>query len=111
MRKYIWVSMAVTIMILSGCSSSEKRVSDSDFGDEWPFTVDNGTVECLGDPYVIIFRSNGRTYALNDAARATEQYEDISVIVRTDDNYPGGQVKMDLSIIEFEGLKLCARVK
>ena len=109
MKRFILVSMAISLVFLFACNSNEKHISDSDFGEDWPFSVSSGSVECLGDPYVIIFNSNGRTYALNDAARATEKFEDISVIVKADDNYPGGQVKMDLSIIEFEGLKLCAQ--
>ena len=95
------------VFLMASCDDSSKRISKSDFGDDWPFSVESGTLSCQGDPYVIIFESGGRTYGLNDAARATEQYEEISVIVKTDENYPGGQVKMDISVIEFEGLKLC----
>ena len=110
MKKYIRASIAIVILALSACNSNEKRVSHSDFGDEWPFTVSSGHLECLGNPYVIVFITNGNTYALNDAARATEKYSDISEILKDDANYPGGKVKMDLSVIEFEGLKLCERV-
>ena len=107
MKKFIQTSIAITFLVLTACSSSQKNISEADFGEEWPFEVKSGTIECVGPEYIIIFESSGRTYALNDAARAADKYEDISVIIKADDNYPGGQVKMDISIIEFEALKLC----
>ena len=111
MKRYIQISFAVVILVLSACSSNEKNISESDFKAAWPFTVSSGSIECLGNPYVIVFKTEGHTYALNDAARATDKYEDISVIVKDDPNYPGSNIKMDLSIIEFEGLKLCDRLE
>ena len=94
-------------MLIASCTDNRKRISSKDFGEEWPLTVDGGWIECQGDSFVITFSTDGHRYALNDAARATEKFENISSIVRDDPNYPGGGIKMDVSIIEFEGLKMC----
>ncbi|MEQ8324362.1 MAG: DUF2511 domain-containing protein [Vicingaceae bacterium] len=107
MKRYVAFLMIGLGIGFTACSDSSKRLTASDFGDEWPFTVESGWIECNDDPFVIVFKADGHRYALNDAARATEKYEDVSVIVKEDPNYPGSQVKMDVSIIEFEGLKLC----
>ena len=107
MKKFSLALVAVLIIGLAACDNNSKRLSKSGFGDEWPFTVSSGNVRCVGTDFQLTFEAGGKTFALNDAARASEEYEDISSIVKADENYPGGQVKMDLSVIEFEGLKLC----
>ena len=96
-------------MMNLACSGNSKNLLDKDFGDDWPFTVSGGTVQCLGESYVVIFKSNGVIYALNDAARATNEYKDIRSIIKIDENYTGRKILMDTSPIEFEGLKLCNR--
>ena len=106
MRKSILILFSITLLI-TACSDNRKHLSENEYGEDWPLTVNSGWVSCLGDPFVIIFETNGHTYAVNDAARATEKYEDIDAILRDDPNYPRGHVKMDVSMIEFEGLKLC----
>lgn len=96
------------IVVLSSCSNHSKRVGKSEFGDDWPFKVENGWVECV-DGHSVIFKANGDSYALNDAARLSGEYKNIREIIRPDANYPGKKIMMDLSLIEFEGLKLCDR--
>ncbi len=107
MSRFSTLVLLLFTMSMISCDKGTKNLSAGDFGDKWPFTVSSGEVECIGHDYQIVFESGGRTYALNDAAKASESFEDISVIVKPDPNYPGGLVKMDLSLIEFEALKLC----
>ena len=102
------ISIALTLFIVS-CTNNKKDLSKSDYGQDWPFSVENGTVKCTGSEYHIIFVSGGETYALNEAAKTSGEYHDIEDIIRPDANYPGRKIMMDLSAIEFEGLKLCNR--
>lgn len=101
----VFTFQASTFLI--SCSDNSRFITEGEFDEEWPFTVNNGRIECLGDDYVIVFISDGARYALNEAARATEKYKDIEEIVKYDENYPGKQIRMDVSVIEFEALKLC----
>ena len=79
-----------------------------EFGEDWPFNVESGNVKCV-DGNSVVFETNGNLYALNDAARLSGNYKNIREILRSDANYPGKKITMDLSLIEFEGLKLCQK--
>ena len=105
-RLYLTAILSITFFI--SCSDHSKRLSKDDFGDDWPFRVESGSVQCL-DEHIVVFNTNGDTYALNDAARLSGDYKNIRDILRPDANYPGRKIMMDLSLIEFEGLKLCDR--
>lgn len=98
--------IACLVLILSSCADHSKLLLKADFGEDWPFRVEEGEVECL-DGYVVVFNAGGKSYALNDAARLSGKYENVKDIIRPDANYPGQKIMMDLSLIEFEGLKLC----
>lgn len=43
------------------------EVSRSDFGDDWPLTVERGTLACE-EPSAVIFTTGGTTYAVNGMA-------------------------------------------
>ena len=101
-------ALTLPLLFLISCSNNSKRVSSDDFIEEWPFTIENGSVQCL-DGYVVVFNANGKTYALNDAAKVTGDFENITEITRLDTNYPGRKIHMDISLVEFEGLRLCER--
>ena len=109
MRNLLLFCAGWLVMLTLACNGNQKLLSNSDFGDEWPFTVNSGTVECLGDPFMVIFTSGGVSYALNDAAKSSGEFEEIEAILKIDENYQGRQVKMNTSLIEFEGLKVCDR--
>ena len=106
MPRIFAVSVFLLAVLITSCSNHSKSLSKDEFGDEWPFSVEKGSVECL-DGHVVVFKANGDTYALNDAARLSGDYKNIRDILRPDANYPGRKIMMDLSLIEFEGLKLC----
>ncbi len=101
----VGISLALA---LSSCNHQAKTLTKDQFPDTWPFKVESGSVECL-DGFAVVFRTNGKVYALNDAARHSDEFENIKEILRPDANYPGGKIMRDLSDIEFEGLKLCDR--
>ena len=79
---------AVAIIGLAGCSSSSDdsdasasptasasfdqsaamTVNAGEFGKQWPFTVDEGTIHCKGK--AAWFRHGGKNYPLNDVANS-----------------------------------------
>jgi hypothetical protein len=48
--------------------AQQRAVSRADFTWKWPFSIGNGTLGCTDA--AVVFRYEGRTYALNDAARS-----------------------------------------
>ncbi|HTJ50237.1 MAG TPA: DUF2511 domain-containing protein [Cyclobacteriaceae bacterium] len=63
------------IDLLSSCNnpvnntrqhSSEKMIHRKDYGVDWPFTVDQGTLKCISNS--VVFIANGKTYAVNGTA-------------------------------------------
>jgi hypothetical protein len=48
--------------------SQQRAVARTDFAWKWPFSIGHGTLGCTES--AIVFRNEGRTYALNDAARS-----------------------------------------
>jgi len=47
--------------------SQQRMVTRNDLGGQWPFTIGIGTLGC--NAAAVMFRADGRTYAINDAAR------------------------------------------
>lgn len=109
---------------------NEKSLTQKDFGDKWPLSVDNATVQCVQynvdgvNPELmkgIILVVDGKTYGLNGTAKSQGSqlgYEDISTIwlddlkmkeyaMKLGASEKDATVKMDISPILNEGLKLC----
>jgi len=108
MTRLLQLAGLFSIILLYSCSNHSKSLNKSDFGEDWPFKVESGRVECL-DGYMVVFKTGSDVYALNDAARLGGDFKNIKDILRPDANYPGKKIMKDLSQIEFEGLKLCDR--
>lgn len=104
--KALYICMLVICILLQGCADKGKLLTQKEYGEEWPLTVEECYVNCTGD-YAIVVQVDGKVYAVNEAARKMEQFENIDEITRINPNYPGEKVRMKLSEIEFEGLKLC----
>jgi Protein of unknown function (DUF2511) len=88
-------------------SESDEKISKSDFGNAWPFTVEEGLLSCKGGNGfgAVIFSSNGVTYAVNGIAKGRKTYNGIEVIWIDNPAIPG--IKKNLSTIIDRGLKLC----
>jgi hypothetical protein len=88
-------------------SESDEKISKSDFGDDWPFTVEEGLLSCKGgDGFgAVIFSSNGITYAVNGIAKGRKIYNNIEAIWADNPAVPG--LKKNIGIIIDRGLKLC----
>ena len=91
---------------------AERRVARDDFGDQWPFTVDEGVLRCEGG--AVVFTSGGTTYAVNGTALARmkvqptwrESREVWATNARPQP--PEVQTREDLSPIVNLGLALCS---
>jgi hypothetical protein len=92
----------------SGLSASEAKITKQEFGDKWPFTVDEGILACKGTSSFgeVTFTANGKTYAVNGAARGTKKYIPADEIW-ADNPSPLGGPKKDIGPIIERGLKLC----
>lgn len=72
-------------------SPSERQVSRAEFGEAWPFTVDEGYVDCL-PAQAAVFKANGTTYAINGLARS--RYPAVDPIWRDNPEIPGTKVSI-----------------
>lgn len=85
-----------------------KLITKDMFGDQWPFTVPQGELECL-PPALVTFKVNGITYAVNSLA-SSRGYQNIDRIWKNDPNRlneAGFPAKFDISPIVHSGLELC----
>jgi hypothetical protein len=50
-------------------TTAERRTSLADYGDRWPFTVNDGVLSCVGVGQMVNFRVGAITYAVNGIAK------------------------------------------
>lgn len=91
-------------------------ITEQQYGDKWPFTVSQGTLECI-PPGIITFHVNKKTYAVNGLA-SSRGYTEIDKIWRDDPNkkispdQPSSlMTKVDLGPLIERGLELCKAPK
>jgi hypothetical protein len=112
---FLVVSLAA--LALAGCGSgggspagaSGKRISRSDYGTEWPLTVEEGTLSCSGPGAVTFTTDDGTTYWVNGTAggMADEKgWLDIKPIWAKNPNPIYGPRKSIGPLID-DGLKFC----
>lgn len=94
-------------LLLTACGSSsgsgnDREVAASDYGDEWPLTVESGTLRCDGDS--VIFETGGTEYAVNGLADG-RGYADIDPIWAPAPE--GGGLKLNIGPLLDDGLELC----
>ncbi len=85
-------------------------ITQTELGDQWPFTVSQGTLECI-PPGIVTFRVNDKIYAVNGLA-SSRGYTKIDEIWQEDPaklgKWQAGLItKMDLTNIIKKGLDLC----
>ena len=89
-------------------------VTAEEFGDKWPFTVNEGRLGCLNTRVSgnlkasdIVFTTGGKTYALNGTAGGSGKYLDVEPIWK---NNPDPFIpKISIGPMISEGLKLCGK--
>jgi hypothetical protein len=84
-------------------SGNTEEVSRSDFGSNWPLTVESGTLACEGAG-AVTFTTSGTTYAVNGMAQGMDQYAEIDPIWADE----GGGLKKNIGPLIDRGLSLCA---
>lgn len=113
---FIILSVLAAFILISFYSKTETttstvnrtlNISQSEMGDKWPFTVDQGEISCI-PPNTVIFRYENKIYAVNGTAEATGKYLDILPIWKDDPKVPPElKLKISISPIIDKGLELC----
>lgn len=84
--------------------TNQVTVSQAEYGTEWPFSVDEGVVECTGGD-VVTFTADGVTYLLDGPAMRQDLGAQIGPVWLDDPNLDGH--KMNLGSLISRGLDLC----
>lgn len=103
-------------MEAAAAERGEATITRIEYGDAWPFTVDNGVLR--GKPTgkrtsggsilaEVTFTANGTTYALNGIARESQRYAEVDAVWAKDPSIPGANKSIG-PIIE-RGLELARR--
>lgn len=86
-------------------AANQEYITKTDLGDEWPFTVDEGIIEAVTGSLAIVFKANGKTYAVNGIAQGKAfGYSKIDEIWASDPSTP--RIRKSISPILTRGLKL-----
>ena len=100
-------ALAVAVASCAGdAPEGSAEVTRSDFGTEWPLTVEQGDLRC--DRGVITFTADEVTYAVNAAALEATDHPQIDPIWADDPNDDNG-LHMSLSPLLVRGSDLCFR--
>lgn len=88
-------------------ASNQLRVSKQEFGNEWPFTVDEGILACYGSGGVgeVVFTANGINYAVNGIASSKGNYRPKEEVWEDNPSLPG--TKKSVGTMISRGLELC----
>jgi len=78
-------------------------IQKSMYGENWPFTVSSGVLECRN--YEVTFKAEGMTFAVNGQATAKGKYQELEKIWKDDPKFKG--LKISVGDIIDKGLKLC----
>jgi hypothetical protein len=81
------------------------QISASEVSDEWPLTVDSGTLSCEPPSSVTFTTPDGTTYAVNGTAQTLSVAPDIDPIWKDDPDVPGA--KINIGELIDRGLALC----
>ena len=97
--------------LVNATAEAARPVTAIEFGDRWPFTVTEGEIDCIRGPAesgrrldAIVFRSGGKTYALNGAAERRGDLR-INPIWRSDPTKP--ERRVNLAPLLYLGAREC----
>ena len=110
MRIFLVMIAALACSYVSTAYAGSARVTQSDFGSNWPLTVSNGTLSCspLGDLGIVTFSANEKTYAVNGIAKGRAKqngWRPIDEIWKANPTVPG--TKINIGPLIDKGLSLC----
>ena len=102
------LGLAAVLGLVLACGAPGLEVTKAQYGDAWPFTVDQGTLFCTtssgGRLRSAVLRVGEVEYAVNAAAE-TRGYASIEPIWRSDSQYLGR--KIDLKPMVTLALEQC----
>ena len=81
-------------------SNNERIISESEYGNDWPFTVRQGRLKCTDS--AVTFEADGTTYAVNGTAQS-RGYPRIDSIWKHGVTTP----RISISSVLHDGLVLC----
>ena len=85
--------------LLSEPSSEGIEISQAEYGDQWPFAIQQGRLRCEGTG-AVIFKARGKDYGLN--GMASTRYASMQPVRKST-----GDFSFDLGFIISRGLTLC----
>jgi hypothetical protein len=103
-----WIIVAAVSFIACGGAAPGIRVTSAEYGDAWPFTIPEGTIECQresarsGRLLVTLNDGKGIMYGLNGSAK-TFGFPDGGEILKP------GKVGVDVQPFIERGLTLCGQ--
>jgi|LGVE01.1.fsa_nt_gb hypothetical protein len=98
--------LVTAIGTLTGCKSG-REVSKEEFGEQWPFTVGSGRVECVKE-LAFVFKVNGKTYGLNGFADSWGiSNADLKDIWLRDPKYPDLELWVSIGAIQQAAEEQC----
>lgn len=101
------ILLLLLLIPLVASAGGQREVKREDFGDAWPFTVEQGVVICRGTGSVL-FVTSLKTYAVNGLAISDGMHGNIRDIWRDNPNRGSyGPVKVSIAPIIDLGLSLC----
>ncbi len=104
MKKKLMILSAGCAIALAGCGAGGEKITQAEYGDQWPFTVSEGQLLCNAPNYVY-FKANGQEYAINGAAKQIGAFRPTEEIWRDNPEIPG--TKINIGPIISRGLELC----
>ncbi|PHR93480.1 MAG: hypothetical protein COA78_32785 [Blastopirellula sp.] len=85
---------------------SGREVTAEEFGDQWPFTVDRGVVDCVKE-MAYTFEADGKVYALNGFASAWLGAADTKAIARLNPKYPDLDLYIGIGAVQSAAKAEC----
>jgi len=76
----ILMAHCLAVVACQSTEANSQTISRSDFGEEWPLTVDRGVLSCEGAGSVYFTADDGSRYAVNGTAMTTGDAQQIDAI-------------------------------
>jgi len=98
------VIVVVAALLIGITANAAERVTKSEYGDDWPLTVDSGTVLCRPGHVALFKTENGLVYGVNGTATGNG-YAQIDPIWRDHPDIEG--LKVNIGPITDAALEQC----
>ena len=96
--------VAVTSAPSVAPNGTVSKTTYTDQGGVWPLTVTDGALSCEFGTQVVFKTEDGTVYAVNSAAQAAKEWNDISSIRADDPKHPGHKLPLDDLIASGQAL-------